>query len=1172
MHDDDRDVDLSIQLVPIRGAAKHRKPQRRLVPYVLIACAIFVSLAAVLAFVAKVAAILNSRRADVTVTAQTDPADDRAEAVAVFGRFDALEDRASQLTPSERLEREAIAALFDQLETCAAAKDDAEFRTLVDFDRMLKRIELTGSINGWTTLEKKYLRTELKTSANVEPYWGKIVVAGLVTPADDPNSRIVYAFGWDEPTNNQTENRFWIGRTGDSWQLYDWELLELGLSESQEWGLYCRYHETPEMKGFHRWAELMVEADSLTADGDMEAAKEKLRLAESQLVPREFDDYHWVLTGYRWTGLAEDSEAERCYSHVKQPDYTPGVYYNLMSCRRWGRPAEALKYAQLYEAATGCSPALSEVKAQLFERLNRKKEAVEEWKKLLCMQPDNSQALTELYLALPKDDKSAFEAQVARLEDPTAAVVRVATSVGYRDYSGLSFLVRYMAREAPGSPATLYVTGFAESLDGRYREAAELYRRAYESETDKDTRDSYVNAYLEAMVASGEVIAALKTLPDQKSPFEMLLGSYDEGELSLTEEEYHELVALYAARFPDDLAGVRRRADLAIEEQRFEEAERLLRHALELTPADDQEDADGDDEQSNENKYYRESFASSLANVLCELGRLKEAYENGGERKQRFSQLARQAIQDNRWDDVRLLLDLHRVNERDDVEIHRIEGELAAHEKRWDDAIRHFRQGLIVTPEGESWSLKSRLLDVCIESRRWMEYYTTLDDPRAAFDDLASRFVADDDWDALNRLIVAHRSRSRDDVNIVKYEAEVAWDRKEYSAYARCAEELLKCNDERIIPWYERETVTNRRLSALLRGKRFDQALELAKSEQRADNDVAMLAIVNAATGNLAEAKRFARQAATANESALAFYTHDDVAHIFLGNQFSDLHREFPVGLPYQAAPTLAVFLSDRPWQLEASDISAALEQLGIDTTATAERLDAGDKNVTRAFALRFDKTSVWLATGEGKFDDGWKLDDRQAPLAGTVNNSRAWLAVGTAAWTEPDRKQAETLARRLSCQLADGHATALCALRRDAPDAFTAYPAKPDLIQAWRSSGNLKPFKDQGVSLESTDRTGDVAANRQFDRSLREAVREFESSAIAEFEVWGCLTDRPWVDLLRLDVTAVRRTYGSLEFDGNLKHDSRLVPQPRAGLPMRFGEYEVRAWRLNAEAPVYRP
>jgi hypothetical protein len=271
-------------------------------------------------------------------------------------------------------------------------------------------------------------------------------------------------------------------------------------------------------------------------------------------------------------------------------------------------------------------------------------------------------------------------------------------------------------------------------------------------------------------------------------------------------------------------------------------------------------------------------------------------------------------------------------------------------------------------------------------------------------------------------------------------------------------------------------------------------------------------------------------------------------------------------------ASTLAVFLSDSDWQLEAADVEAALRELGVATPAIAEPLETMNKRARRAFAVRFDGGSVWFVTGEGKFDAGWKLDADRGPIAAKVNSSDAWLAVGSATWTEAGRQKVEALSRRLAATLADRRYGVLCAPARNAWEEFMAYEVTPAIMHAWQSSGNLHPFASDGVSLKSTDWQDNVAAERQFARSLRGAVRAYEASPERRFEVWACVSRKPSVDPMRLRVTSVRRAYGSLEFDGTLQNQPLLVSELQPGLSMRLQEYEIQGFRLDDSDPVYRP
>jgi hypothetical protein len=329
MTDDYWGVDQSIKLQPLDNFGRPKPPPRRLAVYVLVGGAALLSLATIAAFVWKIAAVVRERNTPVIVTAIGEPAASRAEAVRAFSEFDAFDARQKQPTPDAKAEQEAILALLRRLEESVAQADEAQFRSEVDVARFVKRIELSGSVAGWRQSELRALRSQLKDSVDSEPSWARLVVTATITPRDDSNTRVVYAYGWDTSGGEHSEHRLWLGRDGSNWKLYDWERLDLGMPESRRWGLYLKYGESPLLEGHNRWANTLQEVDRLVAQGERELAKEKLRFAETQSAPPVLGDFLWMLTGHRWLSLGESAEAERCYRQIHSPISSPGAYLGL---------------------------------------------------------------------------------------------------------------------------------------------------------------------------------------------------------------------------------------------------------------------------------------------------------------------------------------------------------------------------------------------------------------------------------------------------------------------------------------------------------------------------------------------------------------------------------------------------------------------------------------------------------------------------------------------------------------------------------------------------------------------------------------------------------------------------------------------------------------------------
>jgi hypothetical protein len=1168
MLDDERGVDLSIQLLPVDDRSPRRRSKRRFRFYALIAGACLLSFATIFAAIAKLAEIVRAKNAPVSVSFSRDAAADRAEAIRVLSSFDASEERQTKHSREQQSERDAIAALFRNLSDSVANDKVDEFRESVDFDRLAMRINLFTSGRRLTSLEKRMLRGELKSTLQSESTWARLLVAGIVTPRDDPDTRIVYAYGADAGGAEQTAYRFWLGRVDNAWKLYDWNRLDVGMSESLWWGLHVKYQGTALIAGFSRSVEQMNEAAELTASGDYGAAKEKLRLAELQRTPPELADYLWLYFGHRWAALGERAEAERCYLKVSRPEQSPGAYLGLMSCKRWSNPREALKYAELYENCAGPSIDSLVVKAQVSERLGRDGDAAAEWKKVLRIEPENSQALAQFFLLLPRGDKSAFEQHLVKFDQPAAALENIAGQVGYRDYPGLLWLVALLQRRSPRDAGTLYMAGLAKHLDGQYADAAEQFRAAASSANDDGKRQIYEARYVDAMVANGQAIAAWNTVTDPKSAFESLFYNREEGEFALADDEYRQLVGLFRGRYPNDWQGMQREIEWNSEQEMYDDVEHLARKALATTVGAAAKKAEGDDD---EREMYRNSFADSLATALYKLGRLREAYEIEGSRDERFLQLANLAIADRDWDAVQSLLALHPTTDPPNAQICAIEAELAVHEKRWDDAVLHIQRGLKAASEADQRPLKSRLREVYVESGRWRQFYEADASESDAFESLADGFVEDENWDALKELMTLHRRRSPRDVRLAKYDAELAWAHDDYVTYATLAPDLLQAKNREALGDFSRIRGEDRLLSALIRTRQFSRAREVAQAALTGDIDIAKLAVVHAAEGNVPEALRLARQSAVVDGTTWRMYSHADAGPIFLGEPFREFQREFPVAFPYNVTPTLAVFCFDQPWKLELADISAALGQLGQNQVIIPRPLETLEKDV-RSFSIQVGEASIWLAGGEGEFDKRWRVRGAEPSLATAVKENRAWLAVGTAGFGESHRKPVEALARRLASRLAGDRATALCHAGRERWDGFTAYEVKPGLIDAWQSSGQLGAFHNDGYTLQVRHFDKDVASHREFDRSLGSAVRTFEAIPGTKLEVIGSLCERPAFDLMRLEVEVVRRNFGGFSFDGTLKSAPQSMGEFKVGLPMRLPKWGVLAWRLNEGELVFRP
>jgi hypothetical protein len=435
------------------------------------------------------------------------------------------------------------------------------------------------------------------------------------------------------------------------------------------------------------------------------------------------------------------------------------------------------------------------------------------------------------------------------------------------------------------------------------------------------------------------------------------------------------------------------------------------------------------------------------------------------------------------------------------------------------------------------------------------------------FERLSVQLLGDEDWDAAKKLVEEYRKIAPDDLNLAPVEAEIVWRQRDYEAYAPLAHKLLH-NDELELEEYERLQIENQMISSLLRLGIHGPAYQYANAKRRQEKDVALLAMVSAASGNVFEAKNLALEAAREKESATDFYFNDDTATIFLGEEFRELHDEFPVDIPFAAVETVAVVIFEGPHQLAADDLYEGLKKHGLVVGFKAQPVHSTSGRVTKAYTARLGNSSVWAAAGTGKFDKQWQIA-KDHKLASVVEKGDAWIAVGTATLTEQERPKVEEVVRSITVQIARKGAKGVY-LRGPRSYLQEIFPAEHELLEEWETTGRVKKIKNLSALL-TQEPTLEVAGDREFMRSMREAVGEFEAGNGATLEVVASVTTEPELDPLRLQVTEVHRTFGDLRFRGVLKSDSKLVPELRAGLPMEFASESIEKFQVNDDLPVKR-
>jgi hypothetical protein len=1059
----------------------------------------------------------------------------QAESSQAFQNFASQETIEARAQSSR--EWRSVEALLRRLEAAAKSEDLPALAALLDFDRFLQRMDQTGALTGWTSRDRRELKKQLQDELEPERQWERLTAVAVIQRPEEPELRTVYALGWTEDEGDEAEWRLWLAPSESGWALYDWERLDTGMSEARRWSVYAQYADGSQLDGVYRWSDAINQAARLV-DSDREAAYAALRRAEASSFPSEMADYCLLFTGYHWQGFGQMDDAKRCYERVRNPDQTPGAYYGLMNCAEGRDPPEALEHAARYESLVGPSPQLCRTKARVLERLGDKDAAAAEWRKIASMQPDDTEALGELLILLPPEKKPEFFTRLDSLANPVAAADELANSIGYRDYDGLMLLVEYVQAKSPNSPRAARLQGFAAERDGDYERAAEFYRQAFTSETDEDSGAEYVYNYLDAMAMAGRGVEAYRDAPDPVDAFEYLVSGYEDGEASISTKEFEELVALHRQLQPEDPWGAYYAAILAVEEEQYADAEQIVREAL--SPEVDED--------------TRSLLNDQLAVALFHLQRGTEAYETLPPQDERFSQLANLAIFNDQWETLPALIELHRAANPQDPELEYAAGQIAEHEKRWDDAASHYVRGKELAEEEYLKSrFQSLLRAAAMESGGWADFFQASDEFEDDFTYFARAFTEGHDWDSLEKLFQLHRARGGDPQSLAHRDVEALWELGAYAEFADRARPVIEAGAKDDASW-EFRSLADRRFAALLRLARWDDAQAVAQEQYDEEQDATWLAVVAAARGDSAAAQKFAEASLEADASGRSLYHHSDGGALFLDEEFAALHERHPPTLPYVVSETVAVFLLTEPLALDGETLTAAAGAAGGAeaapwTVANAARTDAS------SWAIRHNGASVWFVAGEGVFDEAWINGDRAAPLQEAIANSQGWLAVGVAAWNDRDREAAVGFAERLGVNLAGSRAVAVYV-----EDQFRIFPADEDVLAALEAGESLNPFDDRSIQPDFEEEEYDAAERHKFNRSLREALRSGDDGAPLKILVH--LGEDPLTEPLWLDVRQSRRAYGGFELDCVAQQPSSLLPELRSGLPLRIEQYEVQQWR----------
>jgi hypothetical protein len=173
---------------------------------------------------------------------------------------------------------------------------------------------------------------------------------------------------------------------------------------------------------------------------------------------------------------------------------------------------------------------------------------------------------------------------------------------------------------------------------------------------------------------------------------------------------------------------------------------------------------------------------------------------------------------------------------------------------------------------------------------KWRQAYDELPPKVDTFDQLAGLLAADQNADALLALVTAHKAAVPDDAEVLAWQAEVHFTKKDYAAVLPLAVEYGRRNPEAAVP----PRLADRWVRSLVRLGRPMEAVAVAESVEPDAAGMTLRAIVTAANGSVAVTTGHLRTLRRLGTTPAELYADPDLGRLIRQPGFAGLHKEFP--------------------------------------------------------------------------------------------------------------------------------------------------------------------------------------------------------------------------------------------------------------------------------------
>lgn len=1040
-----------------------------------------------------------------------------------------------------------IQALFRAVEQATRNKDHKAFLRLVDREALFGIQQKSVKSSPINPIQRSYFRWQLLDTVEVEEGWHQCRIMG-VQPLGSPGWLRVYVYV--DPEVQQITYRFTTVRRGAVWKIADWERLDLGLSKAEEWAIYETRAEDSRLDTYNRMCERMNRSDQLLEANDRAGAQRELRQCAWMIVPPELEDFVFLLVGYRWRNLGDESEALRWFQRVKVPDNMPGSWLGqAYSHEALGHHKQAFECAAKYEEAVGNDPNCSRLKAQFLARTRRRLEAMKEWQDVLRFAPEDLEALEGVAEALPADRLTELIQLVERASQPTELAEQLFFALQWSQPAASQAMAEFIQSRDPDSARALYVDGHVLNWEHDSAAAAQRFLQAAQKTTDKELRANYENAYLQAMDTLGRMLEGYQSASDSQAAFDYLVKLYEE-EGTIRSEQLLLLTDANRQREPDDVmsdyyAGV---AYTAL--RKYADAERVLRAGLARV-------------KTNED---RERLEDQLVEVMYRGHRFMEAYRTLPPAKKRFQQVATRLTPDGRWSDLTELMDAHRAQHPDDVWLHYYSAEILRGKGQTREALDSFIVGLrhAGAAGDDAARFRNAIVELCIEIDDFENAYQYLDTEPNAFANFARRMIYGENWSSLTQWIALRRQHSPDDPAIWEWEAELRWGTKDYAGLAAHTGEGLLTNVKGLAD-YDRENWLDRLVRALLRSGRMADAERLARQIEEDSGNLLPRILVSAMAGRADETQRLIDEFRPTDDSVDDLYNDEDLGQLLWQPLYAEWRRRRPPMLPDLFAQAGTILLLRQPDTRTPDELRAAIAS-GLSGEFSLIPISSGARLDGQAFVIRADQMQFVIrrASEPDAISKQAENDLNDELQREACRQHQAWLAIAGLSdnWAGPG--DLTTASYRVAQTLVNENCLAL-----RFTDLNRLVLNNSDTMEALDAVAPQKQLGKLGTALEYYDEDQTSYGTPPGNDAYFQQLRSYHDAHLTRrpdqrFEVVVEMSAFPFEDQITLAIDSIHLSHGSYEVIASLIAKSPILPHCRAGDLFKVDEYQITEWRYT--------